>query len=220
MTLLGALLSLAPARSTARPRHLPRRPARRRPDQRSAESSCSASAASSISPAASCSRADVQPDHRPRSAGDRITGRRCRTAVLPFAAVLFAWIGFFNVGASTGHWTITDWFLHFAMRSAVRTYALAVDEPDRLPVDAIAGGRPFRARLRRLPRRPGGTAFARRAEHAAAAAGPRPFGSRMAGRRAVPHRQARRTLHRHARLADPDARRRGLGDGRLPARAA
>ena len=58
-------------------------------------------------------------------------------AVLPFAAVLFAWIGFFNVGASTGHWKITDWFLHFAMRSAVRTYALAVDEPERLPVEAI-----------------------------------------------------------------------------------
>ena len=58
-------------------------------------------------------------------------------AVLPLAAVLFAWIGFFNVGASTGHWKITDWFLHFAMRSAVRTYALAVDEPERLPAEAI-----------------------------------------------------------------------------------
>ncbi len=58
-------------------------------------------------------------------------------AVLPFAALLFAWIGFFNVGASTGHWKITDWFLHFAMRSAVRTYALAVNEPERLPVEAI-----------------------------------------------------------------------------------
>ena len=54
-------------------------------------------------------------------------------AILPFAAVLFAWIGFFNVGASAGHWKITDWFLHFAMRSAIRTYALQVD----LPVEAI-----------------------------------------------------------------------------------
>lgn len=58
-------------------------------------------------------------------------------AVLPFAAIFAAWIGFFNVGASTGHWKITDWFLHFAMRSAVRTYALAVDAPEQLPRGAI-----------------------------------------------------------------------------------
>ena len=48
---------------------------------------------------------------------------------IPAAALLAAWIGFFNVGASSGHWKITDWFLHFAMRSAVRTYALAVEPP-------------------------------------------------------------------------------------------
>ncbi|TIU17001.1 MAG: cytochrome C, partial [Mesorhizobium sp.] len=42
-------------------------------------------------------------------------------AILPFVVVLAAWIGFFNVGASSGHWKITEWFLHFAMRSAVRT---------------------------------------------------------------------------------------------------
>jgi cytochrome c553 len=58
-------------------------------------------------------------------------------AVLPFAAILVAWIGFFNVGASSGHWKITDWFLHFAMRSAVRTYALVVDVPEELPRHAI-----------------------------------------------------------------------------------
>ncbi|TIU11180.1 MAG: cytochrome C, partial [Mesorhizobium sp.] len=51
-------------------------------------------------------------------------------AILPFVVVLAAWIGFFNVGASSGHWKITEWFLHFAMRSAVRTYALAVDVPE------------------------------------------------------------------------------------------
>ena len=47
----------------------------------------------------------------------------------PFAGLLAAWLGFFNVGASSGHWQITDWFLHFAMRSAVRTYALAGPDP-------------------------------------------------------------------------------------------
>ena len=53
--------------------------------------------------------------------------------VLPFAAVFVAWIGFFNVGAASGHWAVTDWFLHFAMRSAVRTYAIAIDAPAPLP---------------------------------------------------------------------------------------
>jgi cytochrome c553 len=58
-------------------------------------------------------------------------------AILPFAAVFAAWIGFFNIAASTGHWQITEWFLHFAMRSAVRTYALAVEPPERLPAEGI-----------------------------------------------------------------------------------
>ena len=58
-------------------------------------------------------------------------------AVLPVAVLFATWIGFFNVGASTGHWKITEWFLHFAMRSAVRTYALAVEVPDPLSHHAI-----------------------------------------------------------------------------------
>ena len=58
-------------------------------------------------------------------------------AILPVAVLLATWIGFFNVGASSGHWRVTEWFLHFAMRSAVRTYALAVEVPDELPRYAI-----------------------------------------------------------------------------------
>jgi cytochrome c553 len=58
-------------------------------------------------------------------------------AILPFVAVFVAWIGFFNIGASTGHWKITEWFLHLAMRSAVRTYSLAVEVPERLPIEGI-----------------------------------------------------------------------------------
>lgn len=57
--------------------------------------------------------------------------------LLPVAVLLATWIGFFNVGASSGHWKVTEWFLHFAMRSAVRTYALAVEAPDELPRHAI-----------------------------------------------------------------------------------
>lgn len=62
----------------------------------------------------------------------KITGKRALVA----AAVLFvlgmaiAWSGIINIGASTGHWAITDWFLHWSMRNAVRTYAAAtVNEP-------------------------------------------------------------------------------------------
>lgn len=58
-------------------------------------------------------------------------------AVFPAVLLVVTWIGFFNVGASTGHWKITEWFLHFAMRSAVRTYALAVAAPERLPPGGI-----------------------------------------------------------------------------------
>ncbi|RAS03215.1 c-type cytochrome [Ensifer adhaerens] len=58
-------------------------------------------------------------------------------AILPIVVLFATWIGFFNVGASSGHWRITEWFLHFAMRSAVRSYALAVDAPERLPDNGI-----------------------------------------------------------------------------------
>ncbi|WFP62172.1 c-type cytochrome [Mesorhizobium sp. WSM4904] len=61
---------------------------------------------------------------------------------LPVVILLGAWIGFFNVGASSGHWKVTAWFLQLAMRSAVRTYALAVDAPktlDRRGLPAAAG---------------------------------------------------------------------------------
>jgi cytochrome c553 len=43
--------------------------------------------------------------------------------------LLFAWSGLFNVGASTGHWAITDWFLHYAMRQSVETHADGIPVP-------------------------------------------------------------------------------------------
>ncbi len=45
------------------------------------------------------------------------------------AAFLIAWSGIFGIGASSGHWKATDWFLHWAMRSAVRTAALGTEVP-------------------------------------------------------------------------------------------
>jgi cytochrome c553 len=50
-------------------------------------------------------------------------------AAMPVLALFVAWSGLFNVAASTGHWKVTDWFLHFAMRSSVRTYALGIEVP-------------------------------------------------------------------------------------------
>lgn len=44
-------------------------------------------------------------------------------------AFLLAWSGLIGVGASTGHWKATDWFLHWVMRSSVRTAALGTNVP-------------------------------------------------------------------------------------------
>ncbi|NJC33932.1 cytochrome c553 [Sphingomonas jejuensis] len=56
----------------------------------------------------------------------RVTWRRALVALLTLAAagMLFAWSGIFNVAASSGHWAITDWFLHWTMRNSVRTHTL------------------------------------------------------------------------------------------------
>ena len=61
----------------------------------------------------------------------RITWARAAATIvaLALAGLLFAWSGVFNIAASSGHWKITDWFLHWTMRNSVRTYA-AVTAPD------------------------------------------------------------------------------------------
>jgi cytochrome c553 len=56
-------------------------------------------------------------------------------AVGLLAGLLFAWSGLLNVGASTGHWAITDWFLHYAMRQSVATHAGGIAVP---PLDGPA----------------------------------------------------------------------------------
>lgn len=59
-------------------------------------------------------------------------------AALPVVVTVFAWIGFFNIGASSGHWKATEWLLHTAMRLAVKTYALVdVEAPPELPRHAL-----------------------------------------------------------------------------------
>lgn len=62
----------------------------------------------------------------------RVTPKRVVITVLVLGAVgvTIAWSGIINIGASTGHWAITEWFLHWSMRNTVRTYAFfTVDEP-------------------------------------------------------------------------------------------
>ncbi|WP_085808852.1 c-type cytochrome [Sphingomonas sp. TZW2008] len=65
----------------------------------------------------------------------RITWARAIATLvgLALAGLLFAWSGVFNIAASSGHWAITDWFLHWTMRNSVRTHA-AFSSPDD-PID-------------------------------------------------------------------------------------
>jgi cytochrome c553 len=51
-------------------------------------------------------------------------------------AFLFAWSGLYNVAATKGHWAVTNWFLHFAMRNSVKTQSMAVGKPP--PLDDMA----------------------------------------------------------------------------------
>lgn len=55
----------------------------------------------------------------------RITRKRVVATLVGLAAagLLFAWSGIFNIAASSGHWPITTWFLHWTMRNSVKTHS-------------------------------------------------------------------------------------------------
>jgi cytochrome c553 len=55
--------------------------------------------------------------------------------ILPLLGLGVGWSGLMSVRASTGHWAITDWFLHWVMRNSVETRALMIDTP---PLDDAA----------------------------------------------------------------------------------
>ena len=62
-------------------------------------------------------------------------------AGLPVAGFLVIQLGLIDVRASTGHWQVTDWFLHWVMRSSVTaaagsTEAPPLDDPGLLPAAA------------------------------------------------------------------------------------
>ncbi|MEZ0496641.1 c-type cytochrome [Sphingomonas sp. IW22] len=55
----------------------------------------------------------------------RLTWKRAALVVgaLLAAALAFAWSGLFQIAASSGHWRVTDWLLHWVMRNSVKTYS-------------------------------------------------------------------------------------------------
>lgn len=61
----------------------------------------------------------------------KITWKRAlvSAATLLVLGLAVAWSGVINIGASTGHWAITEWFLHWSMRNTVRTQAALTVEP-------------------------------------------------------------------------------------------
>lgn len=61
-----------------------------------------------------------------------ITWKRAIAAMvaLALAGLLFAWSGLFNVAASSGHWPVTTWAIHWVMQKSVQTHAWW-EAPDR-----------------------------------------------------------------------------------------
>lgn len=58
-------------------------------------------------------------------------------AAVVAGALAFGWSGLFNVAATTGHWPVTDWFLHYVMINSVKTHTLGVETPDDLGDPAL-----------------------------------------------------------------------------------
>ena len=50
--------------------------------------------------------------------------------------LLLAWSGLVSVAASSGHYAITTWFLHYTMRQAVKTQSSLVEVPSGVLDDA------------------------------------------------------------------------------------
>ena len=69
----------------------------------------------------------------------RISLKRAIVALLGLGILgtLFAWSGAMQISASSGHWRITDWFLHWTMRNSVRTYAWLDAPPDPLDDEGL-----------------------------------------------------------------------------------
>lgn len=47
-------------------------------------------------------------------------------------ALLVGWSGLVSIAASSGHWNITAWFLHWTMRNAAATQSIGISKPEDL----------------------------------------------------------------------------------------
>lgn len=57
-------------------------------------------------------------------------GRLLLLAVAGLAlAALIVWSGVVRIAASSGHWDVTDWLLHTAMRRSVSTWSMGIEAP-------------------------------------------------------------------------------------------
>lgn len=45
------------------------------------------------------------------------------------AALLVGWTGLVSIAASSGHWAVTSWFLHWTMKNAVITQSMGIEKP-------------------------------------------------------------------------------------------
>jgi cytochrome c553 len=68
-----------------------------------------------------------------------VTPLRAALAALAVAGgvLAFGWSGLFSVAATSGHWPITDWFLHYVMINSVKTHSIAVETPKNLDDPAL-----------------------------------------------------------------------------------
>lgn len=57
--------------------------------------------------------------------------------VLGAGALLVTSAGLVSIAASSGHWPVTSWFLHYSMRRAVSTQSLGIKVPDDLTDPAL-----------------------------------------------------------------------------------
>jgi cytochrome c553 len=60
--------------------------------------------------------------------------------LLAIGGLLFAWSGLYNVAATAGHWPMTAWLLHFAMRNSVETHAMPLKAPPLDGMDLVERG--------------------------------------------------------------------------------
>jgi cytochrome c553 len=58
----------------------------------------------------------------------------------PLVGLGIGWSGLMSVRASTGHWAITDWFLHWVMRNSVSARAVATGDVPPLDDPALVPG--------------------------------------------------------------------------------